>query len=256
MPPKVKKQPTTGLEWVEARTLEPKKFTYTEEGDYYAPAINPGENDRTIVPAEVLPASREMIVENYKKRFEEIKQAQANLAQARRDSAEVYHNYKSGVPGVTKNDILSANLRVRDAEQAYVCIAHPSRTIVEPPKPLEIRDLDPENKHETRKNWDPVYMLQSTSFPWQLSWAMDPASIEEERRRCAEKMKPKETAVAANAPVANVPAVPVNEEEAQRKAEARKAAIIAARTRAKRGRGGFQNVGFRNQTNFVVQKMG
>lgn len=256
MPPKVKKQPTNGLEWVEARTLEPKKFTYTESGDYYAPAINPGENDRTIIPSEVLPASREMILENYKKRFEEINQALANLAQARRDSTETYHNYKSRVPGVTKSDILSANMRVRDAEQAYICIAYPSRTIVVPEQTLEIRDLDPENTHETRKNWDPVYMLKANSFPWQLSWAMDPASVAEERQRCAEKMKPVGT-TAANTPLANVQEVPFNEEEEQRRAAAaaaKRSAIIAARTRAKRG-GGFQNGGFRKQTNFVVQKM-
>ena len=256
MPPKVRKQPTTGLEWVEARTIEPKKFTYTESGDYYAPAINPGENDRTIIPAEVLPASRDLIVENYKKRFEEIKQAQTILAQARRESTETYHNYKSGVPGVTKSDVLAANLKVRDAEQGYICIAYPARTIVEPEVRLQVKDLDPELKFDTRKNWDEVYILQQTSFPWQLSWAMDPASIEEERRRCAEKMKPLGNTGPANAPPPNVPVPVVDPEEEARRAQARKNAIIAARTRAKRGRGGFQNFGSRNQTNYIVQKMG
>ena len=256
MPPKVRKQPTTGLEWVEARTIEPKKFTYTESGDYYAPAINPGENDRTIVPAEVLPASREIIVENYNKRFQEIKDSQLLLAQARRESTEIYHNYKSRVPGVTKSDVLMANLRVRDAEQAYICIAYPARTIVEPQVRLQIKDLDPEQKFDVRKNWDDVYILQQTSFPWQLSWIMDPASIAEERRRCAEKMKPTVNAAPANMPPPNAPGPVMDEEEEARKAQARRNAIIAARTRAKRGRGGFQNVGFRNHTNYVVQKMG
>lgn len=168
MPPKVRKQPTSGLEWVEARTIEPQKFTYTESGDYYAPAINPGENDRTIIPAEVLPASREMIVENYKKRFEEIKQAQAALAQARRECTEIYHNYKVRVPGVTKSDVITANRKVRDAEQGYICVAYPSRTIVEPEVRLQVKDLDPEQGFDNRKNWDNVYILQQTSFPLSL----------------------------------------------------------------------------------------
>lgn len=258
MPPKsIKKQPTNGIEWVEARLVEPKKFTFTETGDYYSPAINPGETDRTIVPAEVLPASYELILQNYAKKMAEIKETQTILAQARRDLMEVYRNYKNGLMDVTKEDVLTANLQVRDAEQAFICIAYPTRTITEPQERMSIKDLDIDQKHETRKNWDNVYMLQTTSFPWQLSWAIDPSSIAEERRKCEEKMKPP-----VSAPVMNTTNVAATgnvegEDEERRRANARRAAIIAARTRAKKSRGGMAGGwhGGERRATFMVQKM-
>lgn len=262
MPPKaqtktIKVQPSNGSEWVEARLQEPAKYTFTENGDYAVPAINPGDTDKTIVPAEVLPASIELISENYAKKQEAIVQAEVVLAQARRNAMEVYRNYKNGLENTSRDDVVSANLAVRDAEQAYMCTKTPARYIVTPAERMSIKELHLEETYETRKNWDDVYILQHTNFPWRLSWALDPAELERERQKCMEKEAHAKTPAVPTPTVPIPPVQPVNEEEAKRKANAKRAAIIAARMRAKQAKGGFTGGPSRSMhANYVVQKLG
>lgn len=263
MPPKaqtktIKVQPSSGTEWVEARLQEPAKYTFTESGDYAVPAINPGETDKTIVPAEVLPASIELISENYAKKQDAIVQAEVVLAQARRNAMEVYRNYKNGLENTSREDVVSANLTVRDAEQVYMCTKTPARYIITPAERMSIKELHLEETYETRKNWDEVYILQHTNFPWRLSWALDPAELERERQKCMKK-EAQATAPAVQAPsvpIPSVPTQPIDEEEAKRKANAKRAAIIAARMRAKQSKGGFVSNSRSMHTNYVVQKLG
>ncbi len=75
---------------------------------------------------------------------------------------------------ITKDDIVYANLFVKQAEQALV-LAQGKRYVDSVPgmfqsNTFEYRDIHLDNRNENRKIPDPVYILQHNTFPYEAFW--------------------------------------------------------------------------------------
>lgn len=214
---KVKTQPKTLEEWIEARVRDPKTFRLTSEGNALAPAIGSGNRELILDIPKKSPATAEQIEQYYAEREASIKDAKTNYAEARRALYNVHKQYKAGV--ATISDYLLANKQVNEAEQMLIASGVKERsTKIAQPTPL-LRDLYPEAKNTDKKTPIDIYELRRVSLPWSVLLVDAPPEVLLEDEAVAE------------APAQQAPPPEPTDEERER---ARVGAIIATRRRIKK----------------------
>lgn len=76
MPAKVSTQPSTVDEWIEARKIDPERFTFSSNGDLIAAPVESGNIQKTIIPNSKVKAPKEAIDRFFEERSAKIKLAE------------------------------------------------------------------------------------------------------------------------------------------------------------------------------------
>ncbi len=76
MPAKVSTQPSTVEEWIEARKIEPNRFTFASNGDLIAAPVEAGNIEKTILLTSKVKAPKEAIDKFFEERSAKIKLAE------------------------------------------------------------------------------------------------------------------------------------------------------------------------------------
>lgn len=212
---KVKEQPKTVEEWLEARIKEPSVFTLSSEGNLVAPAVKSGESEIILDCPQYYNASKGQIQNLLQKRSEKISELKIKYSKARRNLFEIYKEYKAGI--ATIDQVLTANKEVSEAEQELLMTATSGRAVrIAMPDPMA-RDLLPEEKKSDKKVSDSVYIVDKYRYSWDLFFTDKPPEIELEPA----------------APV-EVSALPEPQPTDEASAAARTGAIIGQRRRIKK----------------------
>jgi len=171
------KQPKTIDEWLDAKVKYPATYNVTPEGMLISPPSKSGESE-IIIPLESrVFATAKLINEEFEKRAEQIKEAEEQFTEARRNLQRITEAYRQGA--VSASDVVIANQQVKEAETFLVDKAVSPRSIVTvEPSPV-VRDILLDNRYLVNKMADPVYIVKRATFPWTYFYANQQDLIEE-----------------------------------------------------------------------------
>lgn len=171
------KQPKTVDEWLDAKVKYPTTYNVTPEGMLISPPSKSGESE-IIIPLESrVHATAKLITGEFEKRAEQIKEAEEQFTEARRNLQRTTEAYRQGA--VTASDVVIANQQVKEAEMFLVDKAVNPRTLVTvDPSPV-VRDILLENRYLVNKMADPVYIVKRATFPWTYFYARQEDLVEE-----------------------------------------------------------------------------
>jgi hypothetical protein len=166
------KRPTTVDEWMEAKSKAPAFFTTTQEGDAIVPPYKEGETQNVLAINPLVPANRAFVEGFFAKRAEELKVAEEEFAEAKRNLHDIVRAYKRGEESAL--DVASANSHVFRA-QAKV------NSIIKYPRSLEqVTDIE---QYDLTFDWYRrakfsmrVNAYTPSVFPWKAFWM--PPSLE------------------------------------------------------------------------------
>lgn len=216
MPPKkiklMKVQPKTVDEWLEAKVKYPSSYPISPEGLLISPPSKSGDTEQQIPLNPRRLAEPMYIKEQFEKRKEEVKQAEEQFTEARRNLYSVVEAFEKGL--ASAGDVVLANQQVKDAEAFVIEKATSPRFAYSMKHSPEVRQILMGNRYATNKIPDPVYILERATFPWTNFYKV----YEPEVARPSE-----EPSLSAE------PSVPKELTEEQKKAKT--GAIIAARKR-------------------------
>ena len=172
------KQPKTIDEWLDAKVKYPATYNVTPEGMLISPPSKSGESE-IIIPLESrVFATAKLINGEFEKRAEQIKEAEEQFTEARRNLQRITEAYRQGA--ISASDVVIANQQVKEAEVFLVDKAVSPRSIVTvEPSPV-VRDILLENRYLVNKMADPVYIVKRATFPWTYFYANQQDLIEEE----------------------------------------------------------------------------
>ncbi len=217
MPPKKRtlalNQPQTVDEWLQAKVEFPGSYTISPEGLLIAPPSKSGDTERQIILTPRIPATKAHIEAEFVARTQQIKEAEEQFTEARRNLHRVIIAFKNGVSSA--GEVVQANQQVKEAESFLSEKAVGPRYVRHIKPSPEIRDILLENRYADTKMSGSVYMLERASFPWNFMYEPRQEFIKE-----------------AVSPVAAAPPQAVKAEEEPKVADASQAkvgAIIAAR---------------------------
>jgi hypothetical protein len=129
---KVKKQPQNLEEWINARkySILHDLFGYTEDGDIEIGKVKEGDQKKIIVLPKYKESTSEHIIQKKKEKYEEIKKAEQEFTQAKRNLQKIMADYlASDKSDVDVSEVLRANEEVLNLEAAL-------NTIVKYPRKL------------------------------------------------------------------------------------------------------------------------
>ena len=212
----VAKQPKTIQEWLAAKIKFPFSYGVTPEGMLVAPPSKPGDIEKVFVLEPRVFAPKEHIASEFEKRSEEIRVAEEQFTEARRNLQRVVQAYRQGL--TTTAEVVIANQQTKEAEAFLIEKAVAPRSIETITPTPEIRDILLNNQYIKNKFPDPVYCLKRGAFPW-TKFYINPKDI-----------------VVAEAPTEPEPAPePKTEPEPEPEiSAAKRGAIIAAKTAKRR----------------------
>jgi septum formation topological specificity factor MinE len=163
----VKKQPNTVEEWAKARASKTKLqevFGYTQDGDLEVGRVLEGDQKKIIVLPEYKEASAQYIQGKINERKEEIKKAEEEYMNAKRNLQKVMQDYlASEKSGVDISEVLRANQEVHDKECSLNTVAKYPRTISGYSYKLKESDLTL-NAHDEKTIVDPVMSVEYSYF--------------------------------------------------------------------------------------------
>jgi hypothetical protein len=142
-----------------------------------SPPSKSGESE-IIIPLESrVHATAKLITDEFEKRAEQIKEAEEQFTEARRNLQRTTEAYRQGA--VTASDVVIANQQVKEAEMFLVDKAVNPRTLVTVDPSPTVRDILLENRYLVNKMADPVYILKRATFPWTYFYARQEDLVEE-----------------------------------------------------------------------------
>jgi hypothetical protein len=203
------KQPKTIPEWLAAKVKYPFSYGVTPEGMLVAPPSKPGDIEKVFVLEPRVFAPKEHIASEFEKRGEEIRLAEEQFTEARRNLQRVVQAYRQGL--TTTAEVVIANQQTKEAEAFLIEKAVAPRSIVTVEPTPEIREILLNNQYIKNKFPDTVYCLKRATFPWTNFY-----------------INPKDIVVAEGAAEPLEPAVPT--ETVPSVTAAKRGAIIAAKT--------------------------
>jgi hypothetical protein len=222
------KQPETVEEWAKARAKYPNLFTFTKDGDLVSAPVQPTDTEKIIIAPRIVYTKPEQLKEFFQTRIESLKEPEETFAAAKRNLQQMMMVYKANPGAVSEYDIVLANQQVHDAECILNSLAKGSRSFI-----TERGITGGQLTH----NWydrsvipNEVCIAQYTTFPPEAFYteaADEPAAAPSPLPTAAEVANIITEAVTSL--TAAPPKPPMS--------DARRAAIIAARIKAKSSRG-------------------
>jgi hypothetical protein len=222
------KQPETVEEWAKARAKYPNLFTFTKDGDLVSAPVMPTDQEKIIVAPRIINSKPEQQREFFQRRLESLKEPEETFAAAKRNLQQMMMVYTANPGAVSEYDIVLANQQVHDAECILNSLAKGPRNFT-----TERGIVGGQLTH----NWydrsvipSEVCITEYTTFP--------PAAFY--------TTAPDETTASATSPLPTAAEVSNIVEEAVTSlttapkpqiSDARRAAIIAARIKARSTRG-------------------
>ena len=172
------KQPKSVGEWLQAKVKYPGTYKVTPEGMLISPPSKSGDSE-IIIPLEPrVFATAKHISNEFEKRSLEIKEAEEQFTEARRNLQRITDAYRQG--STSASDVVIANQQVKEAETFLVEKAiNPRTTVTIDPSPT-VRDILLENRYLVNKVADPVYIIKRATFPWTYFYAKPEDLIEVE----------------------------------------------------------------------------
>jgi hypothetical protein len=226
------KQPETVQEWAIARAKYPTLFRFTTDGDLVSAPVLPSDQERIIIAPKIISTSVAQQKEFFQKRLDSLKEPEETFAEAKRNLQKMMMIYTANPGAITEYDIILANQQVHDAECILGSLAKGPRYFLTQTGVVE---------GQLTHDWydrsvipDPVCIGQYTTFPIDAFYTEAPeepiTTVSAPLPTAAEIENITKEAEASlqRAATPSKPAVP----------DARRAAIIAARIRARSARQG------------------
>jgi hypothetical protein len=222
------KQPETAEEWATARAKYPNLFTFTKDGDLVSAPVQSTDTEKIIIAPRTVYAKPQQVKEFFQKRQESLKEPEENFSAAKRNLQQMMMVYTANPGAVSEYDIVQANQQVHDAECILNSLAKGQRQFI-----TERGIVGGQLTHDWYDRSvipNEVGIAQYTTFPPEAFYTVaadEPASIASPLPTAAEVANILEDAVSSL--TSPTPKQPIS--------DSRRAAIIAARIRAKSARG-------------------
>ena len=173
---KLKVQPKTVDEWIQARITDPARFGFSSEGNLVAAPVESGDTEKIIDLPTYYKASSKQIQDFIKNREEKIAEYKEQYSEARRALYRTHKEYKAGTASI--DNVLTANKQTIEAEQNLISaaiVSRASKTLY--PDPL-LSDILLDQRRTEKKVPISVSAVERTLYPWNLFiTTTDPATL-------------------------------------------------------------------------------